>query len=144
MAVIARRRPPPGSSARYVRVVVWRGQPGAVAGHSEDEGGQMAGGRRRGGELVPVSARSTEPLRFSFLSLFLSFPMHSSLKRLSNPLVSCYVVCRNEMTKTRHLEIKTPPIVPAVPPSPLPRFLLVGTYPRRRAAVRNNSGSNPR
>ena len=71
MGVIARRRPLPGNSARYVRAVLWRGLD--TAGHSEGKGGQMAGGRR-GREVVPISARSVNGYRIvTIFFLFLSF-----------------------------------------------------------------------
>ena len=86
MGVIARRRPLPGNSARYVRAVLWRGLD--TAAHSEGKGDEMAGGRRGRG-VVPISARPVNGDRIVtiFLSLFLSFPMDSSLKRLSIGLV---------------------------------------------------------
>ena len=86
MGVIARRRPLPGNSARYVRGVLWRGLD--TAGHSEGKGDQMAVDEEEERRFLFQRVRSTvtESLRF-FFSFFLSFPMDSSLKRLSIGLV---------------------------------------------------------
>ena len=134
MGVIARRRPLPGISARYVRAVLWRGLD--AAGHSADEGpGRRVDAAEETWFLFQRSESAvTEPLRFFFF-----FPFLSLWTLVSNvyPLVSCYVVCRNEMTKIRHLVIKTPRYCPRCPPSGK-------TYTpasRRRAAVRNIPGT---
>jgi len=84
MGVIARRRPLPGISARYVTAVLWRGLD--AAGHSAGDGADGRG--RSGRDVVPISARSVNgdrTLTLFFLSL--SFRMDASLKRLSIGLV---------------------------------------------------------
>ena len=76
--------------------------------------------------MVPISARSVNGDRivtiFS-LSFFLSL---WTLVSNVYPLVSCYVVCRNEMTKIRHLVIKSPRYCPRCPHCP--GFLPVARY----------------